>query len=80
MLQMVEDDHRIKILTSDEAYFHQNGSVKKQNCRYWSQNFAQELQQCPLYINKVTFWVKLAKFGVIGLYFFQENERSVTVN
>ena len=36
MLQMFEKDPKLLILTSDEAHFHLNRSVNKQNFRYWS--------------------------------------------
>jgi len=36
MLQMFEEDPKLVILTSDVAHFRFNGSVNKQNFRYWS--------------------------------------------
>lgn len=80
MLQMMEEDPDIVILTSDEAHFHLNGSVNKQNCRYWSQINPENLHQRSLHSEKVTVWAGVAKFGVIGPYFFEQNERVVTVN
>jgi hypothetical protein len=36
-----------KLLMRDEAYFHLNGTVNKQNFRYWSAANPHELHQCP---------------------------------
>lgn len=80
MREMLEEEPGIVILTSDEAHFHLNGSVNKQNCRYWSPNNPQQLHQRPLHCDRVTVWAGLGKFGVIGPYFFEENGRAVTVN
>ena len=68
------------ILTSDEANFHLNGSVNKQNFRYWSTINPRQVREHPLHCGRVTFWAAVAKFGAIGPYFFEENGRSVTVN
>jgi len=35
MMQMFEEDPKLVILTSDEVHFPLNGSVNKQNFRYW---------------------------------------------
>ena len=68
------------ILTSDEAHFHLNGSANKQNFRYWSTMNPRQVHEHPLHCDRVTDWIAVAKFGVIGPYFFEENGRSVTVN
>ncbi|CAG4965031.1 unnamed protein product [Colias eurytheme] len=65
---------------SDEAHFHLNGFVNKQNCRYWAprgQNPRLKHQQ-PLNSPKVTVWAALSVNGIIGPFFF-ENSRGVTV-
>ena len=80
MLQMFEEDPELVILTSDEAHFHLNGSVNKQNFRYWSTINPRQVHEHPLHCDRVTVWAAVAKFGVIGPYFFEENGRSVTVN
>ena len=33
------------IITSDEAHFHLNGRVNKQNCQYWAKENSRELYQ-----------------------------------
>jgi len=70
MLQMFEEDPELVILTSDEAHFHLNGSVNKQNSRYWSTINPRQMHEHPLHCDRVTVWIAVAKFGVIGPYFF----------
>lgn len=65
---------------SDEAHFHLNGFVNKQNCRYWArrgQNPRLKHQQA-LHSPKVTVWASLSTNGIIGPFFF-ENSRGATV-
>lgn len=67
------------IFWSDEAHFHLNGSVNKQNCRYWSpkrQNPRLKHQQ-PLHSPKVTVWCALSSRGIIGPYFFENRQRQL---
>lgn len=70
------------IFWSDEAHFHLNGSVNKQNCRYWShkgQNPRLKHQQ-PLHSPKVTVWCALSSRGIIGPYFFENRQgQAITV-
>ena len=64
MLQMFEEDPEFVILTVDEADFHLNGSVNKQNFRYWSAVNPQQVHEHPLHCDRVTVWAAVAKFGV----------------
>lgn len=65
---------------SDEAHFHLNGYVNKQNCRYWAQENPAVLHQRPLHSPKVTVWCAVSARGVIGPYFFEDDQRNtVTV-
>lgn len=73
------DDETI-LLMSDEAHFHLDGYVNKQNFRYWSVTNPQELHERPLHSSKVTVWCGVTKKCVIGPYFFEEGGRTVTVN
>ena len=59
------------IMMSDEAHFQLDGTVNKQNCRYWSSENPQVLHQRPLHSQKVTVWCGVAKFGIIGPYFLR---------
>lgn len=70
-----------KIVFSDEAHFWLNGYVNKQNCRIWSEDQAEALQELPMYPEKVTVWCGLWAGGIIGPYFFKGDDgRNVTVN
>lgn len=73
------DDEKILVM-SDEAHFHLDGYVNKQNFRYWSDTNPQELHERPLHSSKVTVWCGISKKCVIGPYFFEEGGRTVTVN
>lgn len=64
---------------SDEAHFHLSGTVNKQNFRYWAANNPRQLHERPLHSPKVTVWCGVSQFGVIGPYFFEDENRTVTV-
>jgi hypothetical protein len=53
--------------------------VNKQNYRYWVQENPQQLHQKPLHSSKVTVWYGIAKFGIVGPYFFEEDNTSLTM-
>lgn len=72
--------HDTLVFFSDEAHFHISGCVNKQNMRYWSANNPRELHQKPLHCERVTVWCAISRVGIIGPYFFEENERTVSVN
>jgi hypothetical protein len=66
-------------MCSDEAHFHLNSSVNKQNFRYWSETNPQQVHERPLHNARVTVWCAIAEFGVVGPYFFEEGGITVTV-
>ena len=75
MLEENEEFHR-KIIFSDEAHFWLNGFVNKQNMRDWSATNPNVLLETPLHPQKVTVWSDFHAGGVIGPYFFvDENDR-----
>ena len=79
-LEENEEFHR-KIIFSDEAHFWLNGFVNKQNMCYWSATNPNVLLETPLHPLKVTVWCGFHARGVIGPYFFvDENDRHVTIN
>ncbi|GFV97817.1 putative DD41D transposase [Trichonephila clavipes] len=79
-IAVVPDFHK-RILFSDEAHFWLNGYVSKQNCRIWSEANPQVYVETPLHPEKLTIWCALWAGGIIGPYFFKNNEcHNVTVN
>ncbi|XP_046668647.1 uncharacterized protein LOC124359719 [Homalodisca vitripennis] len=50
-----------KIIFSDEAHFHVDGYVNKQNCRYWSAENPREKHQRCLHAPKVTVWAGMTQ-------------------
>ncbi|GFV82192.1 putative transposable element [Trichonephila clavipes] len=79
-IAVVPDFHE-RILFSDEAHFWLNGYVNKQNCRIWSETNPQVYVETPLHPEKLTAWCALWAGGIIGPYFFKNDEgHNVTVN
>ncbi|GFV62433.1 putative transposable element [Trichonephila clavipes] len=69
-----------KTCKSDEAHFYLNGYVNKQNCRIWSESNPQGYVETPLHPEKLTVWCALWAGGIIGPYFFKNDEgHNVTV-
>ena len=66
---------------SDEAHFLLSGHVNSKNNVYWGTAPPEEVLQRPLHSIKCTAWVAICKHGIIGPYWFEdENERDQTVN
>ncbi|GFX55326.1 putative DD41D transposase [Trichonephila clavipes] len=79
-IAVVPDFHK-RILISDEAHFWLNGYVNKKNCRIWSEANPQVYVETPLHPEKLTVWCALWAGGIIGPYFFKNDEgHNVTVN
>ncbi|GFV87530.1 DUF4817 domain-containing protein [Trichonephila clavipes] len=79
-IAVVPDFHK-RILFSYEAHFWLNGYVNKQNCRIWSEANPQVYVETPLHPEKLTVWRALWAGGIIGPYFFKNDEgHKVTVN
>ncbi|GFY07763.1 transposable element Tc3 transposase [Trichonephila clavipes] len=54
---------------------------QKQNCRIWSEANPQVYVETPLHPEKLTVWFALWAGGIIGPYFFKNDEgHNVTVN
>ncbi|GFV59198.1 transposable element Tc3 transposase [Trichonephila clavipes] len=60
--------------SSDEAHFWLNGYVNKQNCRIWSEANPHAYVETPLHPEKLTVWCALWAGGIIGPYFFKNDE------
>ncbi|GFW58547.1 transposable element Tc3 transposase [Trichonephila clavipes] len=56
------------------AHFWLNGYVNKQNCRIWSEASPQVYVETPLHPEKLTVWCALWAGGIIGPYFFKNDE------
>ncbi|GFX06497.1 putative DD41D transposase [Trichonephila clavipes] len=79
-IAVVPDFHK-QILVSNEAPFWLNGYVNKQNCRIWSEANPQVYVETPLHPEKQTVWYAVWTGGIIGPYFFKNDEgHNVTVN
>ncbi|GFU11574.1 putative DD41D transposase [Trichonephila clavipes] len=70
-----------RFVGSDEAHFWLNDYVNKQNCRIWSEANPQVYVETLLHPEKLAVWYALWAGGVIGPYFFKNDEgHNVTVN
>ncbi|GFU34078.1 putative DD41D transposase [Trichonephila clavipes] len=79
-IAVVPDFHK-RILFGDETQFWLNGYVNKQNFRIWSEATLQVYVKTPLHPEKLTVWCALWACGIIGPYFFKNDEGyNVTVN
>ncbi|GFT87486.1 putative DD41D transposase [Trichonephila clavipes] len=72
-IAVVPDFHK-RILFSDEAHFWFNGYVNKQNCHIWNEANPQVYVETPLHPEKLTVWCALWAGGIIGPYFFKNDE------
>ncbi|GFT30427.1 hypothetical protein TNCV_2377181 [Trichonephila clavipes] len=72
-MAVIPDFHK-RILFSDAAHFWLNGYVNKQNCRIWSEANPQVYVETPLHPEKLTVWCALWAGGIIGPYFFKNDE------
>ena len=62
-----------KILFSDEAVFHTEGSVNKHNCSHWSQTNPDWIIEKSLNSPKLIVWAAVGGPGVIGPIFIEGN-------
>ena len=72
MLNVFEENEDLTQIMSDEAHFYLNGTVNKQNFRYWASENSHKLHQRPLHSPKVTVWCVLEKCGIFGPFFFEK--------
>ncbi|GBM05868.1 hypothetical protein AVEN_11801-1 [Araneus ventricosus] len=67
---------------TDEAHFHLNGIVNKQNWRFWGSENPYWCEAKPMYSPKVTVWATVCSRGIIGPFFIREtvtSERYVAI-
>lgn len=60
-----------KIWFSDEAHFHLEGFVNKQNWRFWASENPYFMTQKPLHSKKLTVWCAISSYGIIGPVFIK---------
>jgi hypothetical protein len=63
--------------SSDEVHFHLSGAVNKQHFCYWAKNNPRIIHERPLHSPKLTVWYAVSQLGIIGLYFFEEEDVTV---
>ncbi|KAJ4434395.1 hypothetical protein ANN_22955 [Periplaneta americana] len=61
------------LIMSDEANFCLSGYVNKQDFRYWAPQNPREIFERPLHSPKVVVWCAVAAEGIIGPYFFEDD-------
>ena len=66
-----------KIILSDEAHFDLGGYVNKQNCHIWGTENPHAYLEKPTHRKRVSVWCGFWSRGVIGSFFF-ENEQCST--
>ena len=64
------------LLTSDEAHYHLIGCVNKLNFQHWAGVNPHELHKRSLHNKRVTVWRVVGEFGVLGPYFFEDEDSS----
>ena len=66
---------------TDEAHILLSGHVNSKNCIFWGTQPPDEVLERPLHSVKCTVWVALSKHGIIGPYWFEDEEgQAATVN
>ena len=79
-LHLCEDVTFIEnIIFSYEAHFHLTGHANRHNSRIWSAENPREIQERPLHFLRVTMWCGISASRVYGLYFFENDNATVTV-
>ena len=72
---------KIIIILSDEAHFHLDGFVNRQNCRVWGSENPRVISEKQMHPQRVTVWREFWTGGIIGPYFFENDARqAATVN
>ena len=66
-----------KIIFSDEAHFDLGGYVNKQNCRIWVTENPHAYIEKPMHPKRVAVWCGFWSTGIIGPFFFQNEQEEV---
>ena len=67
------ENYSDRIVFSDEAIFHTDGSISPHNCRWWSKTKPNFTQTKPIYSQKIIVWCAMYRHGIIGPYFFTQD-------
>ena len=59
---------------SDEAHFLLSGHVNSKNNVFWGSEVPDEVLQRPLHSVKCTAWVAMSKHGIIGPFWFEDDD------
>ena len=59
-------DFADKIIFSDEAHFHLDGFVNRQNCRIWGEENPRVIHEKQMHPQRVTVWCGSWAGGIIG--------------
>ena len=80
--QTAADDYfEDRVIYTDEAHCELNGRINSHNAVHWGTQRPSEVLQTPLHSPKVTIWCGLSSSGLLGPYFFEDqNGATVTVN
>ena len=64
-------DFADKIIFSDEAHFHLDGFVNRQNCRIWGAENPRMIHEKQMHPQCVTVWCGFWAGGIIGPFFIK---------
>lgn len=67
------------LFMSDEAQFHLDGKVNKQNCRIWADQPPQIFQEVEGFSPYISVWCAVSSNCIIGPYFFDDKNGPFTV-
>ena len=59
---------------SDEAHFLLSGHVNSKNNVFWGSEVPDKVLQRPLHSVKCTAWVAMSKHGIIGPFWFEDDD------
>ena len=68
------------VIFSDEASFHLSGSVNRQNTRYWGIENPHTILESKRFSPHLNVWIAVSSTNIFGPYFFEEDNKTVTVN
>ncbi|CAH1105707.1 unnamed protein product [Psylliodes chrysocephalus] len=66
-----------RLIMSDEAHFHLNRFVNKQNSKFWGTENPNVVHERELYPIKCTVWCVVTSQRIIGPYFFEDEDMAM---